>query len=124
MPSLHTDGVRLRQILLNLLSNVIKYNAENGNVTIDCQQMGSDRVRISVTDDGIGIAPEHKFRLFELFQRLGQEAVTIEGTGIGLTISKRLVQLLGGDIGYESQVGKGSTFWVILPLREVEAQAA
>jgi signal transduction histidine kinase len=106
------------------LSNAIKYNAENGNVTIDCQQMGSDKVRISVTDDGIGIAPEHKFRLFEPFQRLGQEAGTIEGTGIGLTISKRLVQLLGGDIGYESQVGKGSTFWVILPLREVEAQAA
>ena len=109
------DLQRLRQVLLNLLSNAIKYNRPKGRVTINAIASGTARVRISVSDTGIGVAPEHEAQLFEPFQRLGAEHSTVEGVGIGLALSKKLVEAMGGEIGYATTPGEGSTFWVDLP---------
>jgi len=107
------DRTRLKQILINLLSNAIKYNRTNGTVLVEVVLAGSipERVRISVKDSGAGLAPEMMVQLFQPFNRLGQERSTEEGTGIGLVMSKRLVELMGGQIGVDSTVGEGSTFW-------------
>ena len=105
------DRTRLKQVLINLLSNAIKYNRPGGSVVVDCVATSPDRLRLSVRDDGEGLAPEMLAQLFEPFNRLGQEANAEEGTGIGLVVSKRLVELMGGRIGAESTVGKGSVFW-------------
>lgn len=110
------DRTRLRQILLNLLSNAIKYNRSGGSVTVLVHHEGSDRVRISVTDTGKGIASEKIAMLFQPFNRLDAENSNIEGTGIGLTITKRLVDAMRGAAGVESEVGVGSSFWIELPL--------
>jgi PAS domain S-box-containing protein len=117
------DRTRVKQVLINLLSNAIKYNHEGGAVIVDCVRKSPERVRISVTDTGLGLAPEKLAQLFQPFNRLGQENGGEEGTGIGLVMTKRLVELMGGVIGVESTVGKGSVFWVEL-LRATEPQLA
>ena len=109
------DYNRLKQILLNLLSNAIKYNKVGGSVTCGCMDQPNDIVRIYVSDTGNGISDEKIFDLFAPFNRLGMENSKIEGTGIGLTISKRLTEEMGGEIGCDSEIGKGSTFWVDFP---------
>jgi PAS domain S-box-containing protein len=106
------DRTRLKQVLINLLSNAIKYNTEHGTVTLKSIDMPSGRIRICVEDTGKGLAPEKIDQLFQPFNRLGQEANTEQGTGIGLVMTKRLVELMGGVIGVESVVGKGSVFWI------------
>ena len=107
------DRTRLKQILINLLSNAIKYNQANGTVIVEAVRAASspERVRISVRDTGAGLPPDMLVQLFQPFNRLGQERSTEEGTGIGLVMSKRLVELMGGQIGVESTVGEGSVFW-------------
>jgi PAS domain S-box-containing protein len=107
----HADRTRLKQILINLLTNAIKYNSEKGMVTVTCAARTPERFRISIRDAGAGLSPEHVAQLFQPFNRLGQEAGGEEGTGIGLVVAKRLVELMGGAIGVESTVGRGSTFW-------------
>ncbi|NRF66473.1 response regulator [Aquincola sp. S2] len=108
------DPTRLKQVLLNLLSNAIKYNRDQGAVVVDCTMVGERRVRISVQDTGHGLRPDQLEALFQPFNRLGQEGGTQEGTGIGLVVTKRLVEQMGGAIGVSSTVGTGSMFWVDL----------
>jgi CheY-like chemotaxis protein len=105
------DRTRLKQVLINLLSNSIKYNQANGSVQVDCAVTTPERVRISVRDTGAGLPPDMLMQLFQPFNRLGRETGAEEGTGIGLVMSKRLVELMGGAIGVESTVGSGSVFW-------------
>jgi PAS domain S-box-containing protein len=105
------DRTRLKQVLINLLSNAIKYNTANGTVVVECTMTTPERVRISIRDTGAGLAPDMLSQLFQPFNRLGQERSSEEGTGIGLVMSKRLVELMGGLIGVESTVGLGSVFW-------------
>ena len=109
------DQQRLKQVLLNLLSNAIKYNRPNGSVTISCAPRPRSRVRLSVVDTGPGINPDLLSRLFTPFDRLDAETSGIEGTGLGLALSKGLMEAIGGTIGVESTVGSGSTFWIELP---------
>ena len=110
------DRTRLKQVLINLLSNAIKYNRIGGTIFVDCIESTPGRIRISVTDTGVGLSPENLTQLFQPFNRLGQEANGEEGTGIGLVVCKRLLDLMGGEIGAESTVGKGSVFWIELNL--------
>jgi PAS domain S-box-containing protein len=112
------DRQRLKQVLLNLLSNAVKYNREGGTVTLSYQKAEGGWLRVAIEDTGGGIDPADLHRLFTPFERLGAEQTGVEGTGIGLALSKRLVDLMGGQIGVESQLGVGSTFWVQLPLVE------
>jgi len=109
------DHLRLKQVILNLLSNAIKYNRSHGSVTLNCQ-VSKDVVRFSVSDTGLGIAPELRERLFTAFDRLDAEARGIEGTGLGLTLSKTLIEAMGGTLGFETVVDQGTTFWFELPL--------
>ena len=108
------DLKRLKQVVVNLLSNAIKYNRTGGTVTVSCSQQAGRRVRIGVRDSGEGLSSEDMAQLFQPFNRLGQETTAQEGTGIGLALSKRLVELMGGTIGVQSTVGVGSEFWVDL----------
>ena len=110
------DRTRLKQILINLLSNAIKYNQEQGTVAVDCTVNAPERIRISVKDTGAGLSPEKLAQLFQPFNRLGQEAGGVAGTGIGLVVTRRLAQLMGGLLGVESTVGEGSVFWCELNL--------
>ncbi len=109
------DRTRLKQVLVNLVSNAIKYNRAGGSVNLDAAVRDEQTLRITVSDTGVGIAPERLSQAFEPFNRLGAEFGTIEGTGIGLSICRRLVELMGGRIGVASTPGKGSEFWVDLP---------
>src|SRR6204780_2215763 len=109
------DQQRLKQVMLNLLSNAIKYNRPNGSVTISCAPRPRSRGRLSVVDTGPGINPDLLSRLFTPFDRLDAETSGIEGTGLGLALSKGLMEAIGGTIGVESTVGSGSTFWIELP---------
>ncbi|WP_404471424.1 GAF domain-containing protein [Vreelandella venusta] len=117
------DYTRTKQILLNLLSNAIKYNCVDGAITIDAEQDGN-ALRISITDTGCGIAVERQHELFEPFNRLDAEYSTIQGTGIGLAITKQLVERMDGHIGFKSQPGKGSCFWFTLPITDQAVQPA
>jgi CheY-like chemotaxis protein/two-component sensor histidine kinase len=110
------DRTRVKQILINLLSNAIKYNRVDGTVSVACTVSAPGRVRVCVEDSGEGLSAEDIGQLFQPFNRLGREATVEEGTGIGLVVCKRLVELMGGIIGVESTVGKGSVFWVELNL--------
>ncbi len=109
------DSTRLKQVLLNLLSNAVKYNRDQGELSVVCIDLG-DNVQIRVSDTGVGLSPEQRSRLFVAFERLGADRSAIEGTGIGLALSKRLVELMQGEIGVESSPGAGSTFWINLPV--------
>jgi len=109
------DAQRLQQVLLNLVSNGIKYNREGGKLTVACDAAHEGRLRISVTDTGAGFPPAFRERLFQPFDRLDAEQRGVEGTGLGLVLSKRLVEAMGGTIGVESVLGEGSTFWVEFP---------
>lgn len=109
------DRTRLKQVVLNLLSNAIKYNHDGGRVTLDAHPHQPDRIRIQVTDTGPGIDPARQRELFQPFHRLDAELSGIEGTGIGLTITRRITELMGGNVGVDSAPGVGSTFWIELP---------
>jgi CheY-like chemotaxis protein/two-component sensor histidine kinase len=121
---IHADRTRIKQVLINLLSNAIKYNREKGTVEVMWAAVNTERIRISVKDSGAGLLPDKLLQLFQSFNRLGQEAGDEEGTGIGLVVSKRLVELMGGSIGVESHIGAGSVFWIELllaPAPSIEA---
>jgi PAS domain S-box-containing protein len=114
-PWVIADRTRLAQILMNFGSNAIKYGKSDGRVEFRIE-IRSGSIRIVVIDDGVGIPADKRDRIFEPFQRAGQEAGPIEGTGIGLTISKRLAELMNGSVGFKSDVGTGSEFWIDLPI--------
>ncbi|MDP2916252.1 MAG: PAS domain S-box protein [Candidatus Aminicenantes bacterium] len=118
------DRTRVKQVLINLLSNAIKYNKVGGTVVVDCIASTPGRIRICVKDTGEGLTPDKLMQLFQPFNRLGQEANAEEGTGIGLVVCKRLIELMGGVIGVESTVGKGSVFWIELNLTAERQPAA
>lgn len=108
------DVNRLKQVLVNLLSNAVKYNKPEGSITISSRLTETGRVRLAVEDTGLGLDEDQQSRLYQPFDRLGAEHTAIEGTGIGLLISKNLVELMGGTIGVESRLGEGSCFWIDL----------
>ncbi len=112
------DEKRLGQVLKNLLENAIKYNTEGGSVTVTCEPTSPGFVRIEVKDTGPGIDPSDMATLFQPFQRLHNRGETIEGSGLGLTISRRLMKAMGGSIGVESERGAGSVFWIELPVTD------
>ena len=115
LPNIQADNTRLKQVLLNLLSNAVKYNRATGMVTIEATDVGDNFVRIAVVDNGIGLSEKEKGKIFEPFERLGKQSEDIEGTGIGLTITKQLVEMMRGTLGFQSELGIGSTFWIELP---------
>lgn len=115
-PLLWTDREQLTKALSSLLSNSIKYNSKGGTVTVVCENIPDHKLRISVQDTGEGIPIENQSALFMPFERLGREAGKIEGAGIGLLLTRQIIELLGGKISFESEAGKGSTFWLDVPL--------
>ncbi len=120
--TVRADRARLRQALLNLLSNAIKYNSDNGKISISCQYTDNNQTRISITDTGSGLNAKQQDKLFKPFNRLGIEQSNVEGAGIGLVITKNIIEMMDGKIGVSSQPGKGSTFWFELPGGVVEIQ--
>lgn len=120
LPAISADNMRYKQALLNLLTNAIKYNRDGGKVMVEMGEEADGMLRVSVSDTGPGIPDDHKGELFKPFSRLGAETTDIEGTGIGLTISQRLVMIMGGRIDFKSEEGRGSTFWIDMPLMTEE----
>ena len=116
LPRPRVDYTRFKQVLLNLLSNAVKYNRDGGTVTLDCRKTPAGMLRVSVADTGHGIPSELRDQVFRPFSRLEAETTGVEGTGLGLSICKRLVEAMGGEIGFESKIGQGTTFWVDLPV--------
>lgn len=115
---IRADSARLKQALLNILSNAVKYNKEGGYISIKVASRKNNRLRITITDSGPGIPTAMQARLFEPFNRLGAEKTDIEGTGIGLSITKRFIEAMGGTIGLHSKPGEGSSFWIELEKSE------
>jgi len=113
--AVQADYTRFKQVLLNLLSNAVKYNCEQGRITLDSEIIDSRVLRICITDTGTGLSEKEKLQLFLPFERLNVDD-NVEGTGIGLVITKHLIELMGGSIGVESTAGEGSTFWVEIAL--------
>lgn len=114
-PLVNLDRTRLTQIVLNILSNAVKYNRKGGEIVIECETLASGDIRLWISDTGRGIPEAMHGRLFEPFDRLGREAGEIEGTGIGMTITQRLVDLLGCTIDFESELDVGTRFWIEFP---------
>jgi signal transduction histidine kinase len=112
------DRLRLKQVMLNLLSNAVKYNRSHGMVAIACEKMAGNRVRISIKDEGSGLRPDQLQSMFQPFNRLEQVAGSKEGSGIGLVITKRLIESMRGCIGVSSAIGQGSVFWFDLDADE------
>jgi len=113
---IYADFLRTKQILLNLISNAAKYNKKDGRIQVCCNIVFNEQLRITVTDEGKGISHKMQGELFKPFSRLGAENSNIEGTGIGLVVCKELIESMNGRIGFESEVGQGSSFWIELPL--------
>src|SRR5207237_1534426 len=116
---IHADERKIRQVVLNLLSNAIKFTPEGGRIEVRAVQMDGS-VEVSVTDTGVGIAPEDQEAVFEEFRQVGTAAKKVEGTGLGLTLCRKFVELHGGRIWVKSQVGVGSTFAFTIPVRRGE----
>jgi CheY-like chemotaxis protein len=112
------DRQRLNQILMNLVSNALKYNRPNGRVTIRFEPAATGRVRITVTDTGAGIPPPKVALLFQPFERLGAEQTEVEGTGLGLAVARGLAEAMGGSLGVVSRVDEGTTFWIELAVTQ------
>lgn len=115
------DRQRLRQVLLNVMSNAVKYNRQGGTLALSCEEEG-ERLRIRVTDTGPGISRDKLVKLFTPFERLGVEGTGVEGTGLGLALSKHIVEAMGGTLSVESEVGSGSTFLVDLAIADSPVQ--
>ncbi|MFD0724111.1 ATP-binding protein [Lysobacter brunescens] len=121
--TVEADPQRLRQVLVNLLSNAIKFNREQGRVEV-VSSVAAGRVRIEVRDEGPGVPPERRARLFVPFERLGAERSAVEGTGLGLAVSKHLVEAMGGEVGFDDAPGGGACVWLALPLSSRAPAAA
>ena len=122
--NIYADAKRLKQVILNLISNACKYNTRNGNITLEYTSLSDDMLRLTVSDTGKGLSKDQQALIYEPFNRMGAEYSSVEGTGIGLTITKKLVEMMGGHIGVESEPGRGSSFWVDFRRYDTDEAAA
>ena len=122
LPHVRTDAERFKEILLHLLSNALKYNRPQGTVVVDCAEMTPGMMRISITDTGPGIPEDKRSEVFRPFSRLETKDTVVDGTGIGLTVTRTLIDLMGGRVDFESVPGQGSTFWIEIPIADGDTQ--